>query len=852
MNKWLSVVLVCFSVVVAAQRTVIKGESITFQKFRSENPDQKLSFAIKGDVLALRAIPELHYKYSQGEWHFIYGSSDKLAELMVSGIVTHIYFSPGTGHLLNDTMRIVQNVDSVHSGYAPLPASFTGKDVIIGYVDTGIDFNHPDFKNADGSTRVLYYWDQTLPVDPLLTPIYGYGQLWDSTDINGGSCLSLDNNAHGTTVSGTGSGNGLASGTNKGVAPESDIIIVESDFSLPNWTLSVADAIDFVFRMADTLGKPAVVNTSLGDYLGSHDGTDPAGHFVDSLLNDQPGRIVVAAAGNSGNQGKYHVNATVDSDTSFCWFIVNAGSAFGGDAVFFDLWADTADFNNVSFAVGADNQAPFDFRGRTLFYNIDTILGVITYDSIMVAGNKLAPVQFFCDEINGVYHIEGLVNDPDSNAYLYRFETFGTGEYDLWSGAWMGFSDIKSTGLPDAGTFPPIVNYNMPDTLRTTVSSWTCLPSVVTVGNFQNQWDYMSYTGSPYSSGVIPGTLSVNSSKGPNRLGVVKPDVSATGDLILSACPVWLTPTLIGSNPAMLSPEGFHVRNGGTSMACPVVSGIAALYLEKCPQATYQDFLDDLHGIAHEDGFTGTTPNFGYGYGKIDAFDLLVATNFVADLQGDTVICSDPEVYSVLPGPYASYLWQTGEITSTISLTLADTVFAEVIDNQGCKGITDSLIVINGEVPLFPLINEIGGGLITVPADSFIWYFNGVPIVGSNTQFFDPDTTGNYTVEVFSPDGCSLLSDPLFVDYTMIEELSQNEFIILPNPFETDFHIIKSNYFDVDLFVTDISGKLVYRDVDIDAEQLFISVSLPDIASGVYILGLYYENSFKTFRLVKK
>ncbi|MBK6527629.1 MAG: S8 family serine peptidase [Crocinitomicaceae bacterium] len=141
--------------------------------------------------------------------------------------------------------------------------------VIIGYVDSGLDYNHADFKNADGTTRVLYYWDQTLGFDASLTPgKYGYGQVWDSTSINNGTCTSLDNNAHGTTVTGAGSGNGLATGTNKGVAPESDIIIVETNFSAPNWTLTVADAVDFIFSMADTLGKPAVVNTSVGDYLG--------------------------------------------------------------------------------------------------------------------------------------------------------------------------------------------------------------------------------------------------------------------------------------------------------------------------------------------------------------------------------------------------------------------------------------------------------------------------------------------------------------------------------------------------------------------------------------------------------
>jgi hypothetical protein len=79
-------------------------------------------------------------------------------------------------------------------------------------------------------------------------------------------------------------GNGRANNTNKGVAPDADIIVVETDFGLPNWTLTIADACDYIFKVADSLGKPAVVNLSLGTYLGSHDGKDPAAEYIDQLF----------------------------------------------------------------------------------------------------------------------------------------------------------------------------------------------------------------------------------------------------------------------------------------------------------------------------------------------------------------------------------------------------------------------------------------------------------------------------------------------------------------------------------------------------------------------------------------
>lgn len=829
--------------------------NLWYNRYQRSNPEQTTDFAIKADPATIQRMEGVHYKYTSGGWIFVRCTPDRLNKLIREGMVSQVYFEPSRPQVLNDTMRLIQNIDSVYEGFSPLISPFTGKDVIIGYVDTGIDYNHPDFQNPDGSTRVLYYWDHSLGYSATTTPLkYGYGQVCDSASINAGTCPSLDNNAHGTTVTGTGSGNGLATGSFRGVAPESDIIIVETSFALPNWTLTVADAVDFIFSMADTLGKPAVVNTSVGDYLGSHDGLDPAALVIDSLLNDKPGRIVVAAAGNSGAQGKYHLKGQVNTDTSFCWLTVNPSSAFGTPAAYFDLWADTADFNNVSFAFAADKSTPsFEFRARTNFYNIQDHLNTTVHDSIMVGPNKLAPIEFTTQLVGGVYHLELLIDSPDSADYLYRFETFGSGQYDLWTGLWMGLSDIKSTGLPLVADFPAIAYYQYPDTLSTLVSSWTCSPQVVTVGNFKNQYDYIDYNGNTFVlSGGPVGKLTVNSSKGPNRLGYVKPDVAATGDGILSACPIWLSNNLITSNPSMLAQGGMHVRNGGTSMACPVIAGIAALYLEKCPNATYQDFIDLLHADAYEDGYTGITPNNGYGYGKVNAFHMLNLTNFDAHIEGDSLICADPLLIQTIENNFAGYLWQDGSTASSVTLNSDDTVFAIVSNDKGCKAITDSIITHVGTLPTFPIINILGGGLVTTSADSLIWFFEGNPISGSNSQYYNPDTTGNYTVQVFSNDGCTFISDPIYVDLSQIHELTQNEFVIFPNPFTGSVFLIRNEFYDLNIVVSDISGKVVYHYKTQPEDGLFITVDLESLASGSYLISLYYDDNFKSFKIIKQ
>ncbi|WP_027419686.1 S8 family peptidase [Crocinitomix catalasitica] len=846
-------ILLLASPIVLSQNTT--WESISLKHYKQKNALLVTDFAVKGQVDKIKSFQGITYKYSADSWHFIRCTPNELTVMIQGGMISQVYFNPAVPKELNDTMRIVQNIDSVHNGNAPLPTALTGAGVVVGYIDSGLDFNHEDFKNDDGTSRVLYYWDHTLAFDEDRTPArYGYGQLWSNADIDAGICTSGDGSAHGTTVTGAGSGNGRATGTHKGVAPDSDIIIVETNFGLANWTLTVADGIDFIFAMADELGKPAVVNTSVGSYLGSHDGTDPASVIIDSILHAKTGRIVVAAAGNSGNQGSYHLKADVDEDTSFCWFDVNMESAFGVPAVYFDLWADTADFRNVNFAFGADLVDPtFEFRARTDFYTIIPLLGTTVYDTIRVGEHNLAPVEFFCEEINGVYHIEMVILNPDSSDYYFRFETFGEGTYDLWSGAWLGASEIVNSGLPDEMDFPDIAHFNLPDSNSTIVSSWTCSPKVVTVGNFKNQYDYIDYAGEPYIvAGGPPGELSPASSKGPNRKGLIKPDVSATGDGIMSACPLWLSASLRESNPSMLAEGGQHVRNGGTSMASPVIAGIAALYLEKCPNASYQDFLNDLHDYSYEDGFTEVTPNNAYGYGKVNAFYMLNQSNFDVTVTGDTLICETPKVFATVEDDFAAYKWFNDATTSSIELDETADVSVIVSDEKGCKAYSDTIHVLKGEIPTFPIINIAGGGLITTAADSFIWYLNDNPIIDSDSQFYNPTVTGNYAVEVFSEDGCSLISDLYFVDYSTIEELSMNEFLIFPNPFTERFNIIKNNQALNSIIISDVSGKLIYQRDDIDENNLFISVDLPNLASGTYILSLYYDQSFKSYRLIKK
>lgn len=830
---------------IAAYSGMAQSGNFRFRKLLKDDPSTPVCFAIQNDgrqTLEYLRKENIRIKYITKEWLYVTMSPEKIAAAQKNGDISQFYYEYSNPTALNDTMRMVQRVNQVHNGSGGLPSGYTGKNVIIGYVDQGLDYNHPDFRDANGHTRVLRYWDHTLPNGPR-TPSYGYGQVWDSLDIATGVSTSNElGTAHGTTVAGAGSGNGLANGKNKGVAPDSKIIVVETNFALQNWTLSVADACDYIFKVADTLGLPAVVNLSVGNYFGSHDGNDPASILIESLLDAKPGRIVVCAAGNSGIQGKYHVHGNVDNDTSFVWLKNNPSSAIMPNSVYFDLWSD--DFNNVRFGFGADKPAPsYGFRAYSGFHTAAEALaapGGLTDVIKTPAGDTLAKVEAYAEMVNGTFHMEVLMSEIDSTSYIFRFATKGSGKYDMWSGAWQGVNDFVSV-LPSAAIEPDIVHYHMPDTLQTIVSSWNCSEKVISVGNMRNRFSYTNNNGGPYvpSDLTPPGKLSGNSSKGPSRLGVIKPDITASGDVMLSPAPLWLL-----NNPmynALIEIGGKHAANGGTSMASPVVAGIAALFLEKCKSSTYADFKQALTRNAVKDNFTGQTPNFAYGYGKADALNTLL---YSASIDAPQSFCNVPTPITAVAGNTVnSVLWANGSTTNPLIITQPGTYNVTVHYNGGCVGQATTVIP-QGTIPATPLIAPNGTILVSSPAANYQWHRNGTAMPGETSQTVTITQGGSYTVSTTGPDGCTVFSAP----YQSNVGLEENELAYItafPNP-TTGMLEISGLEEDDKLTLHDLQGKKI-RINKTGAQKIDLSA----LETGVYILTIARNTSKHYIKIIR-
>lgn len=724
-------------------------------------------------------------------------------------------FSLDRGVTLNDSMRVKSRVNEVHRGDAPLLQGYTGEGVVLGIIDSGMDPQHPDYLAPDGTTRILKYWDQTLGVHPTRTPQpYGYGQVWTSADINNGTMTSVDQagyNGHGTSVTGIFGGNGAANGRHKGVAPDGGFIVVSSKFNAPNWRSVVADGVKYIFDEASALGRPAVINASLGTYFGSHDALDAAALFIDDQLLAQGGRVLVCAAGNSNDLAPYHLRTEVDSDTSWTWFRRNASSALGYPAVFFDLWADAEDFDDVRFAVGADRPSPLRYRGRTPFHSISEVVGTVVTDTLWsFSGNRIGVVDYYAVQRGGQYNMQVHMREPDSTNYRFRFMTTGSGMFDIWSSSSFGYSSMDAVA-PSTTTLPAAVHYVLPDRQQHIVDSWACSPHVLTVANYQNETSYIDYLGAPQTVAGREDSIASPSSAGPARNGLMKPDLAAPGSIIFTAPTLAILQASIASNPFTVDAGGWHVRGGGTSAASPVVAGTAALYLQKCPMATAAEVKNALLSTARSDVFTGTVPNTRWGVGKLDAFAALTSSGPypVLQLTGDDPFCAGTTVEVTTSEPMGTYAWSTGESGSSIVVDTTLSVSVQVSNASGCIGLSDTLLLDVLPAPPVPVVTESEGLLTSTVAAGYQWFLNGAPINGATEGSFEAETGGWYQVQVFDENGCSSTSDSLQVIITGTDMAEADAPRVWPSPAGSVLFMEVASPGEVE--VLDAAGRVVLR-----------------------------------------
>lgn len=557
-----------------------------------------------------------------------------LQGLLADGAVAAVYGARRWAPL-NDLGTTAIGVASLRQMVAP--DSFTGqvgRGVIVGLVDTGLDFTHQDFVvDALSRSRVLYLWDQTLPgPGPGLVgaTTFDYGIECSQAMLSVGSCPSRDSVGHGTHVAGTAAGDGsaaggrLPAGTFAGVAPGADVIVVKTTF----FSDDIVNGVNYIFSRAAELGRPAVVNLSLGAQWGPHDGTLAEEEQLDSLAG--PGRIIVAAAGNEGDNEntipltaapRLHGTAAIPSAAQNVDFLVTvpgyvAQAGTNNDYVIVQLWYAASDTVNVTV-----------FRPDA---------------TVVTSGATSVPAATVTqDEVAGQVHIEngpgsGLALTADHLAFIVLGD-LGGGTAPA-PGPWR----VRVTGVASHSGKPMhlwVAEASMPGVGLASGSSndyLTATPATATqvlaVGAYVTRLSWVDETGGtiayPYPERL--GDLASFSSPGPRRDGVLKPDLVAPGKGVASAMSATVAPI---AGPQRIMGDSQHIVLEGTSMAAPFVTGSVALLLEKSPRLTPGAVRALLTGAARVDSFARRTfdgtpyrsPNASWGYGKLYVPAALVA-----------------------------------------------------------------------------------------------------------------------------------------------------------------------------------------------------------------------------------
>jgi len=611
----------------------------------------QVSVLIKGEPFQIREeVQNLggRVKFSSGRIVSAVLRADALSTLAEKTCVERIEEGKIDLRPLNDRMLVNNRIDLVHSGVSPLPQGYEGMDVVVGIIDTGIDFTHPDFRDSLGNSRILWIWDHLLDDSTNTPQPFGYGQEFSKNDIDSGRASAhVDQTAHGTHVAGIAAANGDSLQAFRGAAPQADIMAVSLDFSIDDesWLSSIADAVAYIFQKADSIGKPCVINISAGTYLGSHDGKDLQAQAIDNLIKSQHGRMVVAAAGNAGNL-RIHLRHQPSGDTLFTWFKQSTAAP-----LYIECWADTADLNQVAFSIGADAvNSSFSFRGQVAWTGILMHLNQLKKDTLYsLNGNRLAIIESYGQLIGDRYSLIFSIT-PDSSTYNFRLMSTGNGKFDLWS------FEMVSGGLPTPSVFPDISRYVLPDLDQNICSSFQCSDVVVCVGQYVNRNNYIDVNGNLQTFNTTEGALAASSSRGPTRDGRIKPDITSTGEITLASLKLSSAPWFIANQPYKVAQGGLHIRDGGTSSAAPAVAGAIALLMQAQPTISWSDIRNSILSCPKLDNFTGNMlPDNRWGHGKFDAFTLMQGCS-TASLHEE-----GPAQISIFPNP------ATDEITIRLS-----------------------------------------------------------------------------------------------------------------------------------------------------------------------------------------
>lgn len=643
------------------------GPNSGHPRIEIENGQERISLFLDGDAsdvaLAARGV---HVRHRLGRRMTASCIRDSLSSLLLSSDLDAI-IEPPIVELALDMSAPSAGADGLRTHpTGAVVQGVAGKDVIVGIVDSGIDVTHPDFhKTGSDSSRIVAYWDQSTGAGSPPTPFYFYGSEWtpgtsESLFYYKARTYSKDTSGHGTHVAGIAAGNGnydvmgCAANRYMGVAPRADIIAVKLNslaYQPYHYPSSVIiEAIDYVIKRAKTLNKPAAINLSLGTQYGPHDGLSFFDQYLDTIIvNAGPGYIVVAAAGNDGNNdihGTAEGNSTTKNEILFEVPEHTPAGGGGQDSIEIYAWFDLTD--SISVTVRTPGSA----------YS----LGPVEFSPDEAAGQGAVrtPHGFIFvwtgKDIESQYTWGSSPQPPFGAHIVIRADTLERIEPGLWS---LEFTPLHGPGsilgdgrvdayltrrLIGAGPVKTEVRMYQQPTSDEALASPASADQTIAVGAYSSKECWKDVSGLVHCTSFGPGPekFASFSSHGPRRDGVLKPDIVAPGTVVVSALSqdAAVTDTL-----AVLG--GGYSAMAGTSMAAPHVTGAVALLLADPAwrTATPAQIRERLKFSAKRDtDLMGPLPNKVWGSGKLDVARAIDPDSFAIE------VFSRPESYLMKGG----------------------------------------------------------------------------------------------------------------------------------------------------------------------------------------------------------
>lgn len=570
----------------------------------------------------------------------------------------------GRKRMLMKSARAATGVDEVHSGISnagETKQAFTGSGVILGLMDGGLDPNHLNF--AGRVERLWHITGEESSVREYTSSTVGSFTTDDRQETHATHVAGIMGGGYkGTSTYMNGATRSTGAMPHYGVAPDASLAMSCGDLYEANILQGVQNIIDY----AREQGRPAAINLSLGNNSGPHDGTDDFSAALDRLGEDA---LICVAAGNEGDK-KISISKTfTESDKSVKTILYYNKLIIDSNYGALDIWA--SDSEPLKVTIGTVSSSGMITNVTTVQTSTGNSGQVITKGTNTRYGS--------------IYAYSGVdVNNGRYNVYLYfdeslpstgRFAITVTGKAGQHADIYFdGYSELTDRYNPTSSALKGFTA-GSPDC---SISGMACGDNVLAVGAYATLTSWTGLGGSADRSTETNGASVSYSSYGHDFSGRQLPQVAAPGSMLMSSFSRYYIDGGYGADYGeSASTMTASAKNGtathywgpmeGTSMACPFMTGVLALWLQADPSLTMADVLRIIEATSTRDSHTTASPE-RFGYGKVNAAEGL---RYILANASTGSIAADP-AQSVILTPTATGYDITVAGSSHLSASLYD------------------------------------------------------------------------------------------------------------------------------------------------------------------------------------